>query len=83
MKAWVSVLPKPHPYIFITLQLVHESYLVAIDSYLQGTHTTDAMHMLLDHMLLRSYAARSYAARSYAARSYAPRPCGRRKVAWE
>ena len=41
------VLAKPHPYIFFTLQLVHESYLVAI---LQGTHTymTDA------------YAAKSY-----------------------
>ena len=35
------ILAKPHPYIFFTLQLVHESYLVAI---LQGTHTytTDA-----------------------------------------
>ena len=34
-------LAMPHPYIFFTLQLVHESYLVAI---LQVTHTytTDA-----------------------------------------
>jgi len=42
------VLAKPHPYIFFTLQLVHESYLVAIfGNYLQGTHTymTDALHM--------------------------------------
>jgi len=30
MKAKVNVLAKPHPYIFFTLQLVHESYLVAI-----------------------------------------------------
>jgi len=26
MKAKVNVLAKPHPYIFFTVQLVHESY---------------------------------------------------------
>ena len=54
MKAKVKVLAKPHLYIFFILQLVHDTYLVAVDSYLQGAHTytTDGMHMLLDHTLL-------------------------------
>jgi len=38
MKAKVNVLAKSYPYIFITLQLVHESYLVAI-WYLPTRHT--------------------------------------------